>query len=158
MPPPARYCRCCCRDAPLLLLAPATVRRWLPYCRCCAAAASPRLAPASFRARLRSSAAYCSPSCLRPPPSPPRGAWPLPPSATAALSTNRAALLRPPEPGCALAPSPAAPRRPVRLALVTRSARRPFHAGAQESEATFDESYYTKGAYYYVQAPADVQE
>ena len=31
-------------------------------------------------------------------------------------------------------------------------------AGAQESDATFDESYYTEGAYYYVQAAADDQE
>ena len=29
--------------------------------------------------------------------------------------------------------------------------------GAQESDATFDDSYYTEGAYYYVQA-ADDQE
>ena len=39
----------------------------------------------------------------------------------------------------------------------------PFHstwlsqpdAGAQELDATFDDSYYTEGAYYYVQAAAD---
>ena len=42
----------------------------------------------------------------------------------------------------------------------------PFHssrlsqpdAGAQDSDATFDDSYYTEGAYYYVQATDDDQE
>ena len=42
----------------------------------------------------------------------------------------------------------------------------PFHssglshpdAGAQDPHATFDDSYYTEGAYYYVQAAADDQE
>nr|XP_040254155.1 proteoglycan 4-like [Aegilops tauschii subsp. strangulata] len=57
-----------------------------------------------------------------------RGLIPLPlrlPSAAAALSANRATLLRPSEPGRAPAPSPAAPRRLVGLALVARSTRRP---------------------------------
>jgi hypothetical protein len=31
-------------------------------------------------------------------------------------------------------------------------------AGSQEPDATFDDSYYTEGAYYYVQAADDDQE